>query len=205
MMSTRVTDANAFKELAEDIVLDAEGVTQYYQDFAGCKNVYIFPRMPYEGTGHIDMWAKFLDDETLIVGELRDEILGLESYSSSDLRKVQSLKNYLDERAKEIQALGFKVIRLPMPAPLLADQDVFRSYTNSLTLNGKVLVPRYLKPAYASMTADGQYPDAQYISAYEAEVRDTYERLGYTFIWVDSDNLIADGGAVHCTTMQIAK
>ena len=57
MMTTRVTDANADVFKAGDMVLDAEDIKQYYGGFAGCAKTFIFPRMPTEGTGHIDMWG----------------------------------------------------------------------------------------------------------------------------------------------------
>jgi agmatine/peptidylarginine deiminase len=205
MMSSRVTDANAERFFPDDMILDEAQIKGYYQSFAGCKTVTIFPRIPYEGTGHIDMWAKFLDDDTVIVSELRNEIVQLSGYTATQRRKVQNMQTYLERRAAEIKAMGYEVIRLPMPAPAFApDGDTFRSYTNSLTVNGDALVPRYQTPAFAGIGVNGRYLDDAYIAGYEREVRQVYEAQGYRFKWVVSDDLIAYGGAVHCTTMQIA-
>lgn len=206
LMTTRVTDANAEAYFAEDMVLDSTQIKDYYKRFAGCKRVEIFPRIPYERTGHIDMWAKFLDDDTVIVNEIRQEILDLPSYSSTSRAKVQNLKNYFDARAKDIASMGFEVIRVPMPAPLFSlSGDLFRSYTNSLFLNGTALIPRYETPYFDSHAVRGVYPDAALLAEYESEILSVYQKHGFENKWVNSDNLIPYGGAIHCITMQVSE
>ncbi len=205
LMTTRVTDANAVAERGDDMVLDAAGVSQYYKAAAGCKTVKIFPRMPYEGTGHIDMWAKFLNDDNVIVSELRDEVIDLYT-NSADRTKALDIQAFFNARAAEIKAMGFTVTRIPSPGPIFRLDDTFRSYTNSLTLSSKVIVPRYLTPASDRIaTETGHYFDQVLLKKYEAEVRDVYESFGYELAWVDSDDLIYTGGAVHCTTMQLPR
>lgn len=204
LMTTRVTDANKKAEQDDDYVLDADDITELYKAGAGCTKVTIFPRMPYEGTGHIDMWAKFLNDTTVIVSEVRSEQLSL--YSGTKLTKVREIQKYFNDRAKEIQALGYKVIRLPIPGPAFGEtRESFRSYTNSITVNDHVIVPRYVKPYYEELGVNGLYLDNAYLPAYEREVQKVYESLGYKVTWIEADDLIAIGGAVHCTTMQIAR
>jgi agmatine/peptidylarginine deiminase len=192
MMTTRVTDANADIWTAGDMVLDAEDIKRYYGEFAGCAETYIFPRMPTEGTGHIDMWAKFLNDDTVIVGQISDETL---SYANSSNRSLtQQVQRYLDTRAREIAQLGYNVVRIPMPVPTA---EVFRSYTNSLLLNGTAIVPQYVR------ATRGSYQDQALQLRYEAEARRVYESLGYKVVFIPSDGMIATGGAVHCVTMQV--
>jgi agmatine/peptidylarginine deiminase len=203
LMTTRVTDANEVAERSDDIELDADGVAAYYKAAAGCKTVKIFPRIPYEGTGHIDMWAKFLDDDNVIVSELREEVMGLYT-TKADLQKARNMQAYLEARAVEIKAMGFNVIRIPAPGPIFRNEETYRSYTNSLTVSGSVIVPRYVAPDSDTIaTANGNYFDQALLPKYEAEVRKVYESFGYKFTWVNSDALIFTGGAVHCTTMQI--
>lgn len=205
MMTTRVTDANAQREQSDDYILNAADIQTLYGAAAGCKKTTIFPRMPYEGTGHIDMWAKFLNDNTVIVSELRNEVLAL--YSGSQKTKTANIQKYLNDRAADITKLGYKVVRIPLPGPVWSSSgDVFRSYTNSLLVNGNALVPRYVTPAYDDLaTSRGTYLDESYRAKYEAEVSSVYKDLGFPLTWIPSDDLIAVGGAVHCTTMQIAK
>lgn len=204
LMTTRVTDANDHQEQSADLVLTADDVKEYYKKGAGCSRVTIFPRMPYEGTGHIDMWAKFLNDDTVIVSDLRDEEVAL--YSGSQRSKAVNIQSYFNARAADIKALGYTVIRVPIPGPAFAKgNDMFRSYSNSITVNDHVIIPRYEYPAEAIFGVDGHYRDEHLLAKYENEVQATYESQGFKVTWITADDLIAIGGAVHCTTMQIAR
>jgi agmatine/peptidylarginine deiminase len=244
LMTTRVTDANSAEAIAEaaadnrrknirnDEVMDKSEIIRQYKEKAGCKSVTIFPRIPYEGTGHIDMWAKFLDNKTVIVNELRDEIVNLSWYTEEERAKAIEIQNYLEDRTQDIKNLGFDVIRIPMPAPVFgyaayADEkqtqiiqvpDIFRSYTNSTTVNGYAVTPRYVamdaeadlydaktERYLGSQPLKNAYPDDAFVQAYENEARAAYEKLNYKMSFVTVDNLISIGGAIHCTTMQIAK
>lgn len=188
LMTTRVTDANSNRYVAGDLVLDAEDIRSYYQDFGGCRRVNIFPRMPNERTGHIDMWAKFLDDDTVIVGEISDEALGL--VQGSDLSFAREISLYLEQRTADLIALGYDVVRIPMPLP---GRSFFRSYTNSLLVNRTAIIPQY----------SASSSDASLVASYQAEAEAVYRRLGYKTSFIPSDALIRNGGAVHCVTMQI--
>jgi radical SAM superfamily enzyme len=52
---------------------------------------------------------------------------------------------------------------------------------------------------------NGEYIDLPYLKAYEETVERIHRDLGFTVHWITSDSTIAKGGAVHCTTMQIAR
>ena len=188
LMTTRVTDANASASLPGDLVLDAEDVRGYYQGFAGCRQLTIFPRMPTEKTGHIDMWGKFLNDDTVIVNQISDETL--DTAGGSERAFGQKIQAFLEARATDVEALGFNVVRIPMPLPRLG---FFRSYTNSLLVNGTAIIPEY----------SASSSDASLVAGYQAEVQKTYSSLGYKTRFIPSDELIRNGGAVHCVTMQI--
>jgi agmatine deiminase len=200
MMSTRVVEANAARYFSNDMVLNREQIKTYYRDFAGCRRVTIFDRLPYEGTGHIDMWAKFLDNETVLVGSIYDESLEYLNRGSQDYQAAMEIREYLDARAADIRALGYNVLRIPMPTPIISRYSTLRSYTNSLLVNGTAIVPQYNRAAYGYRYADQQLKDF-----YEAEVRDVYEQAGYEVRFVPSDQLIFNGGAVHCVTMQVPR
>lgn len=207
LMTDKVLEANAEVRVEGDLILDKDAIITYFKDFAGCKDVIIFPSMPYEGTRHLDLWAKFVDDQTILVSQIADEVLTLPEYSEDDLSRVREVRDYLDSRAAELQDKGFKIIRLPMPAPNFAEDgyNLFRSYTNSLLLNGHVFLPRYVRPANEADSVNGEYIDLRYVKAYEESVERIHRDLGFTVHWITSDSMIAKGGAVHCTTMQIAR
>ena len=201
MMTARVTEANRRKYRANDLILDATQIKSYYRDFTGCSKVTIFPRMPNEGTGHIDMWAKFLTNDVVLVNEMRPETINLTHEGSANRRAANAMKSYLDERATEIAADGYEVVRVPMPSPIIGGNNIVRSYSNSLIVNKTAIVPRYTRPAALSPS----YADASLIAAYEAEVTAAYEAAGFEVVYIDADRLIASGGAIHCITMQLPR
>ncbi|MBC7660967.1 MAG: agmatine deiminase family protein [Chitinophagaceae bacterium] len=192
LMTTRVTDANAEQIVSGDMILSASQIQGYYKDFGGCKKLTIFPRMPTEKTGHIDMWGKFLDDDTIVVNEISDATLGYAT-SSSEKSFAKMIQTFTNQRAADVAALGYKVIRLPMPLPV---QGNYRSYTNSLLVNGTAIIPQYVDDGYA---------DSEERQNYETKVASIYSSLGYKVSWIPADELIAAGGAIHCVTMQVPK
>jgi agmatine/peptidylarginine deiminase len=166
--------------------MDDHAIDAQYRALAGCKRTRIFPRMPSEGTGHIDMWAKFLNNNTVLVNQLEPATAQTDSSFSDNLQAIHA---YLEARVADLQAMGLTVVRIPMPLPLAG---MTRSYTNSLLLNGTALVPVYRNPA----------PDQDLFGDYERRVKAAYEAAGFKFVPILSDSMIAQGGAVHCVTMQ---
>ena len=120
LMTSRVVDANAIKAIPGDIILNSDRIKEYYTKYAGCEKVHIFQRMPYEGTGHIDMWAKFLDDDTILLSELRDEAIDVLAIDSSDRAAAKEIQAYLKEMRLEVESLGYNVVTIPMPTPMVS-------------------------------------------------------------------------------------
>lgn len=191
MMTDRVLLANAVKQIPDDMILDEEAVKKYFIDYAGCQSVTVFPRMPVERTGHIDIWAKFISDDTVLVGEILAETLATVADAPIE-RHGREIQTFLDDRAREIAAMGFRVERVPMPAPA----GSVRSYLNSLLANNTAIVPRFGKE-------DDSYPDQELTKKYETTVKEIYKRHGFNVTWVDADLLTTNNGAIHCVTMQI--
>ena len=200
-MTNRVTQANSVRHFDNDLILNAGQIKSYYEDFAGCERVTIFPRLPAEGTGHIDMWAKFLSDDIVLVNELTRATLEEMADGTASKRTAVQIQKFLEERAVEIAAMGYQVIRVPMPSPVVGSNDIFRSYSNSLIVNKTAIVPRYSRPARGAL----DYEDEDLIAGYESSVRRAYEAAGLKVVFIDSDRLIASGGAIHCITMQLPK
>lgn len=198
----------------DDEVLTDDQIRSYYRTYAGCSKVTILPRMPYEGTGHIDMWAKFLDDDTIMINKISDDQIDIAT--DKETKKVtRAIQAYLQDRERDFTDLGYKVETVPMPVPQIytVEKDgktwtdfVMRSYTNSLFVindsGSHALVPQYTTP---DKDVGRAYVDAARIAGYEKEVMVVYEKYGYRSRFVRADDLIAAAGAVHCTTMQIAQ
>jgi agmatine/peptidylarginine deiminase len=219
-MTERVVEANNVGEKIEsgrpdsdpttDRNLDKDQIAALYRKFMGCTQVTIFPRLPHEGTGHIDMWAKLMTDDTMMVANIEDEMLQLPAYSDEQRGKVRDMQQFLNDRAIEIKNIGFNVVRIPNPAPFFRDKNdeepLYRSYTNSLLVNKIALVPRYEKPARKSLVRAGvQYPDHHLLEQLENQVGQLYARFGYEVRWETTDNMIDVGGSVHCGTMQLGR
>lgn len=212
------TDVDGTEKIRKnDVYLDEDQVTSYFKRYAGCKKVVILPMMPFEGTGHIDMFAKFIDDETVILNQIKDEQLGYATDKNYNM--ALEIQSYLEKIATILQNEGLKTQRMPMPLPQLVDDGwgavpIIRSYTNSLLIDADkkvALVPRY------KYTIDYQpdnpqadlgllkvtFIDDPLADGYEASVALIYQSQGYEPKFINSDDLIRQGGAIHCVTMQV--
>lgn len=204
----------------DELLLGQGEIVRHLREAAGCQEVTIFPKLPFESTGHLDMWAKALNDETILVGAIeKDEAARLPDRELGHVGK--QIGRYLDARAKDFEKMKFKVIRIPMPLPHrldprqkernLGDAFGFRSFTNSLfivTAKGKtVLVPRYSKVWVRGLSDETKgrypYPDFVQTAAMERQVQTIYQSAGYSVSWIEADEILAYGGAVHCATMQM--
>lgn len=156
--------------------LSASGLEAIQAQYFGCSSTIFLERLAREGTGHVDMYAKFLSQDTILVGEY-DET---DPQNAALLdRNVERLRSFA-----EANAWPLNIVRIPMP---LGGNGVYRSYTNSLIVNDVVIVPTY--------RADTRY-EAQALEIYRNALP-----AGYTVVGLDAEDAIQLGGAVHCTTM----
>jgi len=102
-------------------------IAGYMKDYVGCQNLYIVKPLDGEGTTHIDMQAKIVDDKTVVVGEY------LANQDSANYKIT-------NDNAAYIEGLGYNVVRMPMPSN---SDGNFRTYINSLFVNNVNLVPVY--------------------------------------------------------------
>ncbi len=143
--------------------------------YMGLDTLYVFQRIHGEYTGHIDMWAKLINDHTVMVayyppGDPNHDLL------NQHAERFASIKNG--------NGVYFDTIRIPSP-PVYS--GVYRTYTNSLIINNRVLLPIYNHPY--DTTALRIYQQA--MPAYKIE----------TF---DCSSIIQSGGAVHCISKLVA-
>lgn len=197
-------------------VTDGSGATPahdefraYLRDYAGCAHTVIFPEMPHEKTKHLDLWGKLLSDDTVAIAGLEP---GQEALVPPEFVSVfAEIRAFLEARAAEFAQLGYRVVRLPTPAPAFKYDGrlVARSYVNSLIVSDgggrrRIYVPSYRRPLYPLYRDAADYADAQALPGLEDKVRALLEAEGFEVVFVPSDDLIYQGGAVHCVTMQIA-
>lgn len=177
-------DERSSQELAEKLL----------KENLGCKNIHLFDSDAHE---HIDMWAKFVSKDTILVNEIRPEIIELAEKNSIDLKDVLRVQKSLDRSAAKLEKF-YKVKRVPMPLPY---DGQFRTYLNSIIVNRHVIVPQFMKQ-YVSRKP---YLDRAYFKKYESEVKDAFEWAGFKAIFVNSDYLISNGGSFHCVTSHIPR
>jgi agmatine deiminase len=144
------------------------------QRHLGCRDLIVLPRLAGEPTGHVDMYATVTGPGEAIVGR----------YDPEDDPDNAAL---LDEAAAILRRAHFVVRRVPMPSNL---DGRFRSYTNSLAVNGVVLVPSYDDDAVA---------ERHTLSVFRAAYP------GRRILSIDSRAIIELDGAVHCAIMSIAR
>ena len=214
------TDQNCF--VSEEVLLryqnnygykpDAKVILAELEKYLD-QTFWIVPRMPIEGTGHIDIWAKFLGPKKVIIGEISEESLA--RVPEDQRLNYTQVKDFLNEQATGKDHLGqeipnalatilkrehpeIEILRIPMPTPgVYRGIETFRTYTNSILLNDHAILPRYRQGERSRINGREQ------TQADEERVAQIYQDAGYEVIWILADNLIRDGGAWHCVTMQI--
>jgi agmatine deiminase len=139
----------------------------------GCQTLAVVPPLHGEQTGHVDMFATVTGPGQIIVGRY-DPAVDPENAVR------------LDRTAIILRRAGFLVRRLPMPDH---GDGVFRSYTNSLAINGVVIVPVYPEAAAGEDEAF-----AVFRAAYP----------GRRIVPVVASDIITLYGAVHCAALTIA-
>jgi agmatine deiminase len=146
----------------------------------GAEKLIVTPRLEREETGHVDLLVKLADARTVLLSHATGLVNG------DNLRRTRRIFE------KQTNAAGerYRIFELPTP-PLYLNwfcYPVWRSYTNALTVNGRVLVPVY-----------GLREDAEALAVYRAAMPD------YSIIPIDCSVSANGGGAVHCLTKEILR
>ncbi len=162
--------------------LSPEQLSTLYARYLGCKKTYTPKPLYQEGTTHLDMFSKILNEEVIIVAQSNA------GWGASS-QEIASLEDAAKYYASNTNAEGkpFKVVRIPMFFKDTDDGRVYYAYTNSTIVNKTVLVPLY-----------GLSTDDAALKVYRDQMS------GYNVVGVaGGQDIIPWGGSVHCTTMQI--
>ena len=73
---------------------------------------------------------------------------------------------------------------------------IFRTYANALLVNNTAILPGYRM----DKVTDKFFPDLNLLKLQEKEVASIFSSFGYKPVFINSDELIARGGAIHCVT-----
>jgi agmatine deiminase len=169
IMTERIFEANP--------KLSRDGLEAYLHQVFDFKKIIYTPRMKYETTGHVDLLLKLASADTVLI-------------SDSGVPHTDELAITAEIFRKATNADGqpYNVLKLPTP-PLYRNwffYPIRRSYTNSLTINGRVLVPVY-----------GLKTDEEALRTYEQAMP------AYQVVPIDCKVGANGGGAVHCLTKEI--
>lgn len=161
--------------LSKEVVINRMKRFLGLEDVIVLKSGEIYIEKGGTGTGHIDMFAKILDVNTILVSKI------------NDVNDV--IYPTLEENTQILENRSYDVIRIPMLRNPAADKVIW-TYTNSLIINGTnkkvVLVPQYNTPE-----------DVIAISIYEQAMPE------YDIIGIDSNTIINSFGAIHCNTLTV--
>jgi len=162
--------------------LTQDQLEQYFFDYFGVHKVIVTPHLINDGTGHIDMFVKLINDTTVIVGEYENQSAGF----SGNYDICNQVANQL---ANETNGAGrpFNIVRMPMPP---YNNGITYTYINSLIVNSKVLVPIY---GFSNDFAN----DDSVLALYET-IMPGVEAVGF-----DCNQIIPANGAIHCIAMKV--
>ncbi|MDD5309012.1 MAG: agmatine deiminase family protein [Deltaproteobacteria bacterium] len=179
ILSDDIASDNAGKgNTSADTQAKVEGVMAAY---LGCQKFIWLTPMPNNSTGHVDMYAKLLTPTDILMIDFPNT-----TGPNGQADAVVEDNVAIMEAATNLAGDPFVVHRVTIPS--LGAMWVYKTYTNSVILNKVVMVPTY----------NAQYDEAA-LDAYKDVLGP-----GYTVVGVPSGSIVAQGGAVHCTTMQIA-
>jgi agmatine deiminase len=146
------------------------------------------------GTGHIDLYTKLVDEQTMLVMEYPSVI------TATDKKIIEDNYQYLTT-LKSTYNRPYRIVRFPMPT---GDNGTYnlktcnqingdaRTYVNGITLN-----KTYLYPSYSDDVDGNQTQTAKATALFQKHMP------GYKVIPIDARAVSPGGGSIHCITMQI--
>jgi agmatine/peptidylarginine deiminase len=160
--------------------------------YAGCRDLIILHSITDDGTGHIDMYMKVLDDDRILVGDYRRPHLN--DAQAENARLMDDNASFLEAYIRP-GGKTFEVLRLPMPGHRLVEDffseyEIPFTYLNSTFFNGINLWPAYTFPEWEASRAEAQAIWEQILPDME-------------HVWIDAEELSYQSGAIHCITRTI--
>ena len=157
--------------------MDRAAIERHFRDYLGVRRV-VWLRNGIAGDdthGHVDDLARFVARDTVVI--------------ASEADRADANYHALRENAGILRAAGLRVVKLPMPRPLIFEgRRLPASYANFYIANGLVLVPTFNDPAdrFALATLARCFPDRDVVG-------------------INCTDLIWGLGALHCMTQQQPK
>ena len=175
-----MTDGNGMGFCSDTEFSVTPVIRKRFKEYFGIDSLICVPKIWGDGTGHIDMASKLINDTTIFVGSYMD---GAAYYENNQAILDENAETF--SRLKNLEGREFRVVRFPMPevTNLSSPEGNTRSYLNSLIFNKTVLVPTYNIEL-----------DSVALDLYRSEMP------GYNVVGIDSEDIINYWGAIHCIT-----
>jgi len=167
-----------------DPTLTQDQLEQYFLDYFGVHKVIVTPHLINDGTGHIDMFVKLINDSTIIVGEYENQSAGYPG-------NYDICNQVASQLANETNGAGrpYNIVRMPMPP---YNNGITYTYINSLIVNNKVLVPIY------GFSTDTDFANDDSVLALYETIMPGVDAVGF-----DCNQIISANGAIHCIAMKV--
>jgi agmatine deiminase len=166
-----------------------EDIDQIMADFMGIERYIKMTALQYDNINHIDMHFRFMDEETLLVGEFPVGI--------SDGPQINANIEFVLSNFNSVWGTPYRVHRIPMPNSTAGNypggpfgNGYYRTYTNSFFTNNSYVMPLYREE-------------------FDTTAFRIIEDLlpGYNIVGIDCDDgnnpIISASGAIHCITKEI--
>ncbi len=155
-------------------------ISRWADVFFGIHDYRIVNRLLYDTIHHLDMHLRLLDEETIAVGTYPEGV--------ADGPWIEDNIRHLQHHYRTQSGNPYRILRLQMPPqngqyPPVGD---YRTYTNSVFINGTILVPTY---------------ETQYDTTALRLYRDYYP--GYNVVGINCNDMISALGALHCITQLV--
>jgi agmatine deiminase len=148
-----------------------EYIDTLLKNYMGIDNIVTFQQMGSSDVwGHIDMQMKLLDDSTVVI---------------SSVEQGWPVHSILEENFEKFALLTspfgtpYRIARLPKA-------DNWKSYTNALIINNKVIIPQYDHPN-----------DTIAVNTYQALMPH------HQVVGINANAIVGWDGVIHCITMQL--
>ena len=161
---------------------------QVWKEYAGCQDVIVTNSITDDGTLHIDMYMKVIDDNTVLMGEYLPPFAN--EAQEENAARMDETTAFIEAYVKP-DGTSFTVERLVMPGHRQTNEGpVPFTYANSTIINGLNLWPAFTFPEWEESRAVAE--------AKWQEVMPEHEH-----IWIDSEELSFWSGAIHCITRTV--
>lgn len=145
------------------------------------EQLIVIPQYPYDFTGHVDGLVRFIDENRVVVNDLKKEFE--EAQNDKNSYRKQLIENWIYAYKSALINAGLQMEELPTSIPEGGSPNSGEGiYTNFLLLEDLIIMPGYDKPE-DKMAAD--------------RLSDLYGKKGIT---VYATELAKQGGMINCVT-----